>query len=194
MNIIGIDPGINGAITFLNEDGTYKIFTIPTKAENRRGGRKIDISSLHNILTNCDFHNTIVYIEKAQAFPGQGVVSMFNYGIAYGILLSLIHIYPFAGVRYIPPSEWKQYFWILGKKKEGVHASTKRDWFLDVASYMREYNINLIVEMNEDGKKTTKRAISDAEDSYMIARFGFFNQSKDFPELNMIMANIKQKL
>jgi len=80
MIICGIDPGLKGGIVFLNEKA--KILEKAVMPPNA--------TDLHNYLrqvfTYLKFQSDDirVYLEKSQAFPGQGSVSMFNYGTHYG--------------------------------------------------------------------------------------------------------------
>jgi len=89
MIVIGIDPGISGAVMALDKNGKiYNGFDIPVIKDGKRN--TIDIDKFrHNWI---DFKGVFchVMLEKAQAMPGQGVVSVFNYGKAYGIILGLI--------------------------------------------------------------------------------------------------------
>lgn len=76
----GIDPGQKGGVAFVSEDGNIILFErMPAILKNLRILlRSVKITRL--------------YIEKSQAMPGQGVVSMFNYGKHYGGLLALLEL------------------------------------------------------------------------------------------------------
>jgi len=86
MLIMGIDPGKNGAIVVLNVLGELvKQLIMPLNLEGEP-----DISFLVSSigpLIEAHRGEVYVYIERAQAMPKQGVVSMFNYGKGYGKLL-----------------------------------------------------------------------------------------------------------
>jgi crossover junction endodeoxyribonuclease RuvC len=77
MKIVGIDPGKKGAIVAMS-DGEILLHSMPE-----------DVGELINILTSyvSDSH---VFLEKAQSMPGQGVSSLFNYGVGFGTILGII--------------------------------------------------------------------------------------------------------
>ena len=55
---------------------------MPLTPEERIDG-KLLVSILKNAVSN-----SICFLERSQAMPKQGVVSMFKYGITYGIILA----------------------------------------------------------------------------------------------------------
>ncbi len=79
MIIIGIDPGQKGALVALN-GAEITLHQMPDNALEI-------VSILRSYLSQGDCH---VFLEKAQAMPGQGVSSMYNYGVGFGILLGII--------------------------------------------------------------------------------------------------------
>ena len=108
MRIIGIDPGLSGAIAILDSNKVLKIYDMPVMAEGKRNKRQLNSAQLVNIIKenieNCTEINVVV--EQVNAMPGQGVTSMFNFGQTFGaikgvcaalnlpifFILSLIHI------------------------------------------------------------------------------------------------------
>lgn len=101
MIICGIDPGIKGGIVFLNEKA--KIL--------EKSVMPPDATSLYNYLKQAFAYlkfqsdDIRVYLEKAQAFRGNGAQTVFNYGTHYGeirgVLNSLENDYIL-----IPPQTW----------------------------------------------------------------------------------------
>jgi len=84
MIFIGIDPGKSGAVARLN-DGNISINATPCN------DKEYDIKAMINLLHSCIIgHKVFAVIERAQAMPGQGVVSMFEFGRGYGIWLALL--------------------------------------------------------------------------------------------------------
>ncbi len=78
MIIIGIDPGKTGAIACFTP---YQIATcIPMP----------DPQGIAACLVNFRGLTAHAFLEKAQARPGQGVSSMFNYGTGYGTILGIL--------------------------------------------------------------------------------------------------------
>lgn len=117
MMFIGIDPGVSGAMALLDtEDNTLKIVQFPTYTIANSSGKNrnhLDHSQLADILHNLTTSGRQagrpirVVIEQVNAMPGQGVVSTFTFGKAYGTLIGLV-----AGARLpltlVRPNEWKK--------------------------------------------------------------------------------------
>lgn len=97
MIIVGIDPGKEGGIVGIDDD--KRIMFLEVMPEK--------IIDVHHLFQNLKKKNHVImtYLEKAQAFPQNGAVSMFNYGKhcgeIEGILMSL-------GIPYelVPPQSW----------------------------------------------------------------------------------------
>ena len=103
MKIIGIDPGLSGAIAILENNKVLNIFDIPVMTEGKKNKRQLNSALLVNLLKeniNKEEEEVAVVVEQVNAMPGQGVTSMFNFGQTFGAIkgicaalkLSLIHI------------------------------------------------------------------------------------------------------
>ena len=88
--VIGIDPGISGAIAVFEDGKLVNVIDMPTLEVDSGKTKKRHISavSLCNYLTV--FSNAHVVIEKVGAMPGQGVTSMFNFGRSAGIIEGVV--------------------------------------------------------------------------------------------------------
>ena len=88
MKIIGIDPGLNGAIAVLENNKVKEIFDVPVMPEGKKNKRQLNSAQLVNIIkenTNRD-EEIAVIVEQVNAMPGQGVTSMFNFGQTFGAI------------------------------------------------------------------------------------------------------------
>lgn len=109
MMIVGIDPGLSGAIVEFDgdEQAVFSSTNMPT-LELKRGGktrREINIAVLVALLkSSASAH---VFIEQVGAMPGQGVSSMFAFGKSYGIVLGVVAAlgHPYTTV---PAMRWKK--------------------------------------------------------------------------------------
>jgi crossover junction endodeoxyribonuclease RuvC len=113
--IIGIDPGIKGAVAILKDDlSYYDVFDMPTMPLSKTK-QQINPWELTKRLIVLD-PITKVCIERVSAMPEQGVSSMFNFGVCYGIVRGVC-----AGlmlpVILITPQEWKKKYSLVGKDK-----------------------------------------------------------------------------
>lgn len=116
MLIIGIDPGITGAVAAINIDyNNNKPKVKDTPVEVVKSGRKKKTvyleSAMFQALTDLAFNqpnNDIhVFMEKVGAMPGQGVTSMFNFGMGYGIWKGILAAlqWPYT---LVTPQAWKK--------------------------------------------------------------------------------------
>lgn len=75
--ILGVDPGFSGGCAILSTGGEVQHACImPLVA------KVLDFVSVSELIER--FHVTHCFLEKAQSFPKQGVVSSFNYGKHFG--------------------------------------------------------------------------------------------------------------
>jgi len=108
MIILGIDPGLSGALAFLNvEDGILDIVDMPTVSITRNGKTKNEVSApmLASVIRARQVDSAI--IEKVGAMRGQGTSSMFSFGRSVGMIEGVL-----AGlmipVDYVTPQRWQK--------------------------------------------------------------------------------------
>jgi len=99
--MIGIDPGLEGGIAIISD--AVKVIKMPTLI-NKKGKKELDILSIIKFLKESKIKKA--YIEQVGAMPGQGVTSMFNFGMGYGILLGVLTALKIKYVKVIP-QKWK---------------------------------------------------------------------------------------
>ncbi len=97
MIYVGIDPGQKGGVAFISEKGEEFVIPMPSMSE------------LNTLFMTWDeeFKIKHVFLEKSQAMPKQGVVSMFNYGEHFGTIQGILiaHALPYT---LVPPKEWQK--------------------------------------------------------------------------------------
>jgi len=85
--LLGIDPGIGGALALLSDGEVIEIADMPVVTS--RGKRRVDPAQLAALIASwrpIDHAG----IELATARPGQGSVSMLGYGRSYGIVVGVL--------------------------------------------------------------------------------------------------------
>ena len=115
MNIIGIDPGINGGITILDEDGGIINQYVMPIIKSSKGKNEIDASGIVRIFMESGQSNSHIGLEKQQAMPKQGVSSTFKTGRGFGLIegIAVGMMIPYT---LITPRTWqKEMFNGLGK-------------------------------------------------------------------------------
>ena len=94
MIIVGIDPGIAGAICFFSSGNVIDVIDMPTMAEGKKNKKQVNGRQIYNeiMLIKNKFKNEkmSVIVEQVSAMPGQGVTSMFNFGQSFGILKGIL--------------------------------------------------------------------------------------------------------
>lgn len=112
MIYIGIDPGKNGGIAVIHDDF---IQNKPYSDEDI-----IKLVCYAKARTN----NARCVLEKVNAMPGQGVVSMFNFGQNYGFIQGVLKAYniPF---ELVPPAKWKKEFSVTSDKNTSIEVAKR---------------------------------------------------------------------
>jgi len=113
---MGIDPGQKGGIAVITPEGN--IVNVPMSDMNL----KIMIGSFQGKPLK-------VVVEKVGAMPGQGVVSMFNFGKGFGYILGILDAYN-AQYELVPPQKWKKEFSL--NKDKGASINVCRRLFPEV--------------------------------------------------------------
>ena len=121
MLIIGIDPGISGAICFFENGEVKEIIEMPTMADGKKNKKQINGTQIYNeILRRIrDFSkkDIFVVIEQVSAMPGQGVTSMFNFGQSFGVIKGICSAMQLS-TYFIRPVKWKKYFGLIKSEKD----------------------------------------------------------------------------
>ena len=121
MLIIGVDPGISGAICFFENGRIMDVVEMPTMTEGKKNKRQVNGSQIYNEISKrinkIEKQNIRVIIEQVSAMPGQGVTSMFNFGQSFGILKGICSAMQLP-MYFIRPTKWKKYFSLINSEKD----------------------------------------------------------------------------
>ncbi len=161
MKIIGIDPGISGAIAILQNSKVLGIFDMPVMSEGKKNKRQINSAQLVNIikenLKNDD--EVAVIVEQVNAMPGQGVTSMFNFGQTFGAIKGVCAALKLP-IFFVRPSKWKKHFELINSSKD-----SSRTKAIEMYPYL--------------SKELSKKKDVNKSDAILIARFYNETRSKD---------------
>jgi len=114
---IGIDPGLKGGIGIIvpEQPGTQRQVSAWRMPVNDDG---IDGARLAALLLGLvdTYRLSMVTVERVGAMPGQGVVSMFTFGVGFGLIKGVLQA---TGIKYalVVPVVWKRRLDLLGKDK-----------------------------------------------------------------------------
>ncbi len=119
MKIIGIDPGLSGAIAVLENNKVLKIFDIPVMSEGKKNKRQLNSALLVSLLKENVENNeeVAIVVEQVNAMPGQGVTSMFNFGQTFGAIKGICAALRFP-IFFVRPSKWKKHFELINSSKD----------------------------------------------------------------------------
>ena len=119
MKIIGIDPGLSGAIAVLEDNKVLGIYDMPVMAEGKKSKRQLNSAQLVSIIKQNVSNNDelAIVVEQVNAMPGQGVTSMFNFGQTFGAIKGVCAALELP-IFFVRPTKWKKYFELLNSSKD----------------------------------------------------------------------------
>ena len=119
MKIIGIDPGLSGAIAILENNKVLNLFDMPVMSEGKKNKKQLNSSHLVNIIKeNINQNEEIaVVVEQVNAMPGQGVTSMFNFGQTFGAIKGICAALKLP-IFFVRPLKWKKHFELVNSSKD----------------------------------------------------------------------------
>ena len=161
MLIIGIDPGISGAICFFEDGQVKEIIDMPVMADGKKNKRQINGPQVYNEIlkriNKFQKKDIIVVIEQVSAMPGQGVTSMFNFGQSFGVLKGICSAMQLS-MFFIRPAKWKKYFSLIKTEKDA-----SRTKVIEIFPYI--------------SSQLSRKKDSNKADAVLIASF-FYNTYK----------------
>tara|TARA_B100000029_G_scaffold444714_1_gene464678 strand:- start:47 stop:544 length:498 start_codon:yes stop_codon:yes gene_type:complete len=165
MLIIGIDPGISGAICFFEDGQVKEIIDMPVMADGKKNKRQINGPQVYNEIlkriNKFQKKDIIVVIEQVSAMPGQGVTSMFNFGQSFGVLKGICSAMQLS-MFFIRPAKWKKYFGLIKTEKDA-----SRTKVIEIFPYI--------------SSQLSRKKDSNKADAVLIASF-FYNTYKKASE------------
>ena len=161
MKIIGIDPGLSGAIAILEDNKVLNIFDMPVMAEGKKNKRQLNSAQLVNIIRDntASTDEVAVVVEQVNAMPGQGVTSMFNFGQTFGAIKGVCAALNLP-IFFVRPSKWKKHFELINSSIDSSRTKT--------------------IEMYPSlSNQLSKKKDVNKSDAILIARFYSETRSKD---------------
>lgn len=159
--IVGIDPGLSGALALLGPSGLHALHDMPVMAKGKGAGRvknEVNGAALSHLLREwVDGHadEVLVVVERVSSMPGQGVAGVFSLGDTIGCIRGVVAArgYP---VQFVTPQAWKKHFGLTAGKD------------VDGKELARAKAIQLFPEADLARKKDHNRA-----EAILIARHGW---------------------
>ena len=153
MIIFGIDPGVSGAISILDNKKVIEVYDMPTMIDGKKNKKQVNGSQVANIIKEkIDLNREIsVVVEHVNAMPGQGVTSMFNFGQSFGVIKGICSALSLP-IYFVRPTKWKKHFNLIKTNKDA--SRTK-----------------VIQTYPEISSKLSKKKDSNKADAILIARY-----------------------
>jgi len=128
MIIVGIDPGLKGAVCFLDgRTGNIKrIIDIPTMKVGKKTA--VDADRFNYLMRPTALPMpSLICIEQVHSRPGQSSVATFSQGRGLGSVEAVCQMIG-CPIEYVSPSKWKARMGITGSGKEGAVKKAEKIW------------------------------------------------------------------
>ena len=122
---IGVDPGMNGGITFITKDMDLeeaKAIRCPKTAHDMAISLQVGISQYAP-------SDVIFFIEHVWSFPRDGRVSAFRFGYNYGLWKGIASANELTMYN-VPPRNWMKHY----DMPEGLQPRERKRWLKDYAA------------------------------------------------------------
>lgn len=114
---VGIDPGIQGALALLRGEVLVEVVDMPvvTVSKTKKQVNPAEVARIIRAWRRAA--SPTIYVESVASMPGQGVSSMFSFGVGFGMVQGVIAALDLPIVL-VTPVSWKRRAGLLGKDKD----------------------------------------------------------------------------
>lgn len=155
--IIGIDPGENGGIALLDQEGNViNVEKMPETPQDLYSS----LAQLSSLVAALDDSQLVVYIEKVGGIPGQGASSAFSFGKGCGHLeMALLALK--LKTNDVTPQKWQKLYSV------GHSSITK-----STAAEKKEHKLKLKAKAQSLFPSLGKKITNATCDALLIAEYG----------------------
>ncbi|MFZ2141542.1 MAG: hypothetical protein WAV78_32240 [Xanthobacteraceae bacterium] len=154
---LGIDPGLSGALAIVETINGLPtlVDAIDMPATGTGAKARVDIIAAAQWIAK--HAPSMAYVERGQAFPGQGASSGFSYGRAVGGIEAAVTLCQIP-MTLVEASVWKRRLHLPGKNKEAARQRAMQLWpsqhaLLALKKWHGRAEAALIVVANLEGAK-----------------------------------------
>ena len=123
MKVLGIDPGLSGALAMW-DGSTLLTLEIPTVKSTGRG-REVLWGDLNRQWAEKFFWADHVFLERVMSRPGEGISSAFKFGLVFGGLRGMIAV-KLLPLTLVTPSMWMKEMGVgRGSKEASIIRATE---------------------------------------------------------------------
>ena len=117
MKALGVDPGLSGALAIVELLNCVPMLVDAIDMPSTGTGAKARVDAIAVAEWIARHGPSVAYIERAQAFPGQGASSGFSYGRATGSVETVVALHRIPCV-FVEAAGWKRVLHLSGRDKE----------------------------------------------------------------------------
>ena len=127
MILLGIDPGLSGAMVALLDDEPIEWMHMPTYQVGKNN--RINCAAVVGWLRTLELVDQPIhaYMELVGAMPNQGVTSMFSFGHASGSIMGILAALEIPHTL-VSPQAWKKNAGLLGQEKDAARSKAIHIW------------------------------------------------------------------
>jgi len=117
--VIGIDPGITGALSVHENSDLKEVTDMPVMPQGKKNKQQVNAAQLGHIIKTIQERNDnyCAVVEQVQPMPMEGVTSSFNFGQTFGIIKGALGALKIP-VYFVQPRKWKKHFNLIGAEKD----------------------------------------------------------------------------
>ena len=105
--ILGIDPGLDGGLFLFDlKIGQHELSKMPISIIKPKNRRQINATKIAKMLGPIRKDISMAIVEQVNAYPGQGIVSMFNFGYGFGQIDGVLSTLNIKTIK-AHPATWK---------------------------------------------------------------------------------------
>jgi len=120
MIVIGVDPGLSGAVGVLKDGRYVSVADIPVMHKGYGTVKtEVDAAGLYRLIqSTVDSKEACeIALERVSAMPGQGSSSIFSFGDTYGVCRAVAAVSGLP-LKLVTPASWKKHFTLTSNKEE----------------------------------------------------------------------------
>jgi len=115
--IMGVDPGLNGALAFVSKDDVF-VYDMPTLTytlKDKKKRRELDVRRLTSLVCKHKVDGCI--LELLWGMPGMSGTAMFTFGQTYGMTKACLNL-TCISYELVTPQKWKKMYGLGRDKSE----------------------------------------------------------------------------
>jgi hypothetical protein len=138
---MGVDPGVNGAIGFVDSAGTFvQVYDMPVLTTTT-GRKQLDFAQLAAIIAK--HAPTFSLVERVGSRPGEGAVGAFSFGVSFGGILGVMGTLA-APHDLVQPAVWK--------RRAGIPAGSEKSASIQLAIRLLPAAAPMLTRKKDDGR------------------------------------------